>query len=118
MMHLVNLASRSVFGVLVIAVMVATVHHTWVDISVVNDSKKSFAIQLLHCFSAKRNCTTLLATKEDGKDSLSCLHGIRVLTICWIILMHIGSEFTTERMAYNKQTAVKVINFGILTSDH
>ncbi|KAI9551729.1 hypothetical protein GHT06_022065 [Daphnia sinensis] len=53
------------------------------------------------------NCKTLLPIQEDAKDSLSCVHGIRVLTICWVVLMHVGSEFTIERISYNKQTAVK-----------
>lgn len=96
----------SVFCLLGIAVTVATVHHTWIN-NDCDDSKKPMAIQLLHCFSAKRNCETLLAIQEDAKDSLSCVHGIRVLTICWIVLMHVGSEFTIERISYNKQTAVK-----------
>lgn len=103
-----NFTCRSVFCLLGIAVTVATVHHTWIN-NDRDDSKKPMAIQLLHCFSAKRNCETLLAIQEDAKDSLSCVHGIRVLTICWIVLMHVGSEFTIERISYNKQTAVKVI---------
>ncbi|XP_057379360.1 nose resistant to fluoxetine protein 6-like [Daphnia carinata] len=96
----------SVFCFLGIVVTVATVHHTWTN-NDCDDSRKPFAIQLLHCFSAKRNCKTLLSVQEDAKDSLACLHGIRVLTICWVVLMHVGSEFTIERISYNKQTAVK-----------
>lgn len=27
-------------------------------------------------------------TSSSGNDELSCVHGIRVLTICWIIMGH------------------------------
>jgi hypothetical protein len=71
---------------------------------------------LLHCFSAKKNCRSLLSTEQDSKDSLPCLHGIRVLTVCWIVLMHVGSEFSIERMVYNKSTAVKVFKLDYVSS--
>ncbi|XP_046631169.1 nose resistant to fluoxetine protein 6-like isoform X3 [Daphnia pulicaria] len=107
-------ASRTTFDILTLAVLLifclfgitattATIHHIWTE----NSSLQSFAVQLLHCFSAKKNCRSLLSTEQDSKDSLPCLHGIRVLTVCWIVLMHVGSEFSIERMVYNKSTAVK-----------
>ena len=91
----------SVFCLLGITVATATIHHIYAD--------SSQTLQLLRCFSAKKNCQTLVSTEQDGKDSLSCLHGIRVLTIFWIVFMHVGSEFSIERMVYNKSNAVKVI---------
>ena len=107
LIFLINFLSRLVFCLLGIAVTAATIHHIfWTENS---ETFQSFPIQLLHCFSAKKNCRTLFSTEPDSKDSLSCVHGIRVLTIGWIVLMHVGSEFSIERMVYNKSTAVKVI---------
>jgi len=104
---LINFLSRLVFCLLGIIVTTATIHHIfWTENS---ETLQSFPIQLLHCFSAKKNCRTLFSTEPDSKDSLSCVHGIRVLTIGWIVFMHVGSEFSIERMVYNKSTAVKVI---------
>ncbi|XP_046631179.1 nose resistant to fluoxetine protein 6-like isoform X4 [Daphnia pulicaria] len=93
----------SVFGLLALSVTTATLHDSITDNVV---SRNSFAVRLLHCFSAKRNCKTLLST-EVAKDSLSCVHGIRVLSTCWIVLFHIGGSFVVLRTIYNKQTFIK-----------
>lgn len=46
--------------------------------------------EFLACFSPARNCRKLFMTQtsSSGNDELSCVHGIRVLTICWIIMGH------------------------------
>ncbi len=92
-----------------IAVERATVH----DNGKGNDSRKSFAIQLLCCFSAKKNCKILFST-ECAKDNLSCVHGIRVLSTCWIVLIHVGGAFTLSRLIYNRNMAVEVISVNRL----
>ena len=46
---------------------------------------------------------------EESKDSLSCVHGIRVLSICWIVLIHVGGAFTVLRLIYNRQMVIEVI---------
>jgi hypothetical protein len=74
------------------------------------DSQKIFAVQLLHCFSAKKNCLNLFSTNNDVKDSLSCLHGIRVLTTCWIVLIHVAGELT-QRISYTRKLDLKVISW-------
>ncbi|XP_062501801.1 nose resistant to fluoxetine protein 6-like isoform X2 [Corticium candelabrum] len=43
--------------------------------------------QLLQSFSLVRNVPKLLDTKETSKN-ISCLHGIRTLSMTWIILSH------------------------------
>ena len=101
---LVDLRFRFAFSLLGITVATATAH----DICNGKNVTKSFAIQLLHCFSAKRNCATLFSA-EESKDSLSCVHGIRVLSICWIVLIHVGGAFTVLRLVYNRQMVIEVI---------
>ena len=106
-----NLISRLVYGVLAVIIITATFH----DILKGNGfiSGNSFAVQLLHCFSAKRNFASLFST-EDSKDSLSCVHGMRVLTTCFFVLVHVGVMFQVTRTIYNSQMLYKVIRFSFM----
>ena len=90
---------------LAVIIITATLHDVLKENRFV--SGNSFAVQLLHCFSAKRNFATLFST-EDSKDSLSCVHGIRVLTTGWIVLLHVGGLFQIARIIYNRQMLLKV----------
>ena len=47
--------------------------------------------EALNCFSLVRNTNTIFNTKVRPND-LTYLHGIRVLTMFWIILLHIGGK--------------------------
>ncbi|XP_046631188.1 nose resistant to fluoxetine protein 6-like isoform X2 [Daphnia pulicaria] len=98
----VTIAVMFAFCLLGITVATATVHDNWKG----NDSRQSFAIQLLYCFSARKNCKTLFST-EGAKDNLSCVNGIRVLSTCWIVLIHVSAAFTFSRLIYNRQMAVE-----------
>ena len=49
----------------------------------VSDRKK----EILVSFSLFTNVSKLLATKSS-EDTLTCLHGIRFLSICWIVMGH------------------------------
>ncbi|KAL1505652.1 hypothetical protein ABEB36_005168 [Hypothenemus hampei] len=49
--------------------------------------KKKGFVQLLLAFSAVTNGRKILSLNNTSKD-LSCLHGLRVFSICWIILVH------------------------------
>nr|CAH0101428.1 unnamed protein product [Daphnia galeata] len=91
----------SVFCLLVVIVSAATVHDAWIH-NELSNCPKSFSIQLLHCFSAKKNCKTLFSTEDDAEDSLACLHGVRILTTCWIVLIHFAGACTFLRLSYNK----------------
>ena len=44
---------------------------------------------VLNCFSLIRNINAIFDTKVSSSD-LNCLHGIRVLTMFWIIFIHFG----------------------------
>lgn len=107
----VKLSFRTAFCLLIALVLTATVHEIWsgASPSCSDVAQQTFHIKFLHCFSAKRNCRMLFSTKDDVKDSLACLHGIRVVTTCWIVLIHVAGEFT-QRMSYTKQLDVKVLN--------
>ncbi|XP_057375604.2 nose resistant to fluoxetine protein 6-like [Daphnia carinata] len=96
------------FCLLIGLVLTATVHDNWsgTSSSCPDIAPQAFHIKLLHCFSAKRNCRMLFSTKDDVKDSLACLHGIRVITTCWIVLIHVAGEFS-QRMSYTKQLDIK-----------
>lgn len=46
-------------------------------------------MRALSCFSVKRNGTAILNLDEGTTgDSLSMIHGLRVMTMAWIILGH------------------------------
>ncbi|XP_045034184.1 nose resistant to fluoxetine protein 6 isoform X2 [Daphnia magna] len=95
-----------VFCALGITVIVATLYDVWI-IDDRKNSQKPFALQMLHCFSAKKNCTTLFSTEDDLEDSLSCLHGVRILTTCWIVLIHFAGASTFLRLSYNKKMVLQ-----------
>ncbi|XP_059353377.1 nose resistant to fluoxetine protein 6-like [Daphnia carinata] len=99
----VTLIVLSAFGLLAITVFTATGYDVLCNKKEQKTVDSSWAIQLLQCFSAKRNCKTLFETTENSKDDLSCLHGIRVLAICWIVLIHVGGGLTLTRFIYNRQ---------------
>ena len=48
--------------------------------------------QILHSFSIIRNVKTIMST-DCGKGDLTYLHGIRVLSLFWIILFHVHTVF-------------------------
>ncbi|GFS14760.1 nose resistant to fluoxetine protein 6 [Elysia marginata] len=60
--------------------------------------RKNKLIRLLMCFSAKTNVPKLLETHSNGRESLDCICGMRVLTISWIVAGH-TILFTTSRGA-------------------
>ncbi|XP_057379361.1 nose resistant to fluoxetine protein 6-like isoform X1 [Daphnia carinata] len=95
-----------VFCALGITVVVATMYDIWI-IEDRKTSQRAFALQMLHCFSAKKNCTMLFSTEDDAEDSLSCLHGVRILTTCWIVLIHLAGASTFLRLSYNKKMVLQ-----------
>ncbi|RWS08064.1 Nose resistant to fluoxetine protein 6-like protein, partial [Dinothrombium tinctorium] len=55
-----------------------------------NESLRRQWVNIFTCFSIRRNTISLLSIEEKNKesDNLAFLHGIRVLTMCWIIFGH------------------------------
>lgn len=64
---------------------------------------------LLTTFSLKRNLPWLLEEKTSG-SSIECIDGIRVLTVFWIVILHVFSEILCVfiKTMYNPHDAVKV----------
>lgn len=50
-------------------------------------SRKSTGLQCILAFSAYTNTLKWLSTK-GGSDNLGCIHGIRFLSTCWVVLAH------------------------------
>lgn len=50
--------------------------------------KKSTKMQVFQCFSAVRNINEWLSVKTAAVDEISCLHGLRVLTLLLIFYIH------------------------------
>ena len=50
--------------------------------------ENSLPAKMLLCFSAIRNSKKLFNTASQEEDSISCLHGIKVLCMLWIIIGH------------------------------
>lgn len=48
----------------------------------------SLPAKMLLCFSAIKNSKKLFNTTTQEEDSISCLHGIKVLCMLWIIIVH------------------------------
>ena len=96
----------SIFCLIVATVAAATLHQMWKEKANNNGGKVDFqkehlAVRALHCFSLIENGRSLVSTKENVKGSLSCLHGIRVLSMFWIVLLHISEE-SFSRYTHNK----------------
>lgn len=51
-------------------------------------SSASFASKLLLCFSHRINLEAIFNTGSSTEHSLRCIHGIRLLTLLWTILVH------------------------------
>ena len=55
----------------------------------------------LHSFSIIRNIKTIMSTNV-GKRDLRYLHGIRVLSLFWIILLHVTFSAVVNFWPYGK----------------
>ena len=50
-------------------------------------SSKHILVRILNCFSAYSNGKKLLSTtKVEG--SIDCIHGLRLFSMCWVVLGH------------------------------
>ena len=92
-------------------VVLATVHDAWrmyCGHKFVSNVDNSF-VTVLHCFSALSNGRKLLSLKPaaTGSDNLSCLHGIRFLSTCWVVLGHTWFKSATSNVA-NPKMVVQV----------
>lgn len=47
-----------------------------------------YPLKLLHCFSAIHNGRKIMSLKKLSLESIKCIHGLRFISIAWIILVH------------------------------
>ncbi|XP_071495965.1 nose resistant to fluoxetine protein 6-like [Diadema antillarum] len=65
-------------------------HHSMVTretVTVVTSRPQSLWTRLIVCFAFSRNIPKLLGTKQ-GEGGITCLNGIRVISMSWVILGH------------------------------
>ena len=97
-------------SVLGLVTILATSHELWLEYErPTQPNNVGLAVKLLHCFSMLTNGRKLLSTKSVAVDNISCLYGIRVLSMGWIVLAHTYLEAIRKEM-YNPSTFLKVIN--------
>ncbi|KAG9433383.1 nose resistant to fluoxetine protein 6 isoform X1 [Apis mellifera carnica] len=51
-------------------------------------SKKGFWITCLMAFNPIRNGGKIISTEPAARDSLTCLHGLRVFSLGWVVMVH------------------------------
>ncbi|XP_067212245.1 nose resistant to fluoxetine protein 6 [Linepithema humile] len=56
--------------------------------SIEKDNDKGFWLKCLLAFSPSVNGNKIISTEPAAKDSLTCLHGLRVFSLGWVIMVH------------------------------
>lgn len=91
------------FICLVLVTVYVIVASTVYDVMWIAKGSPSTRVQeLLVAFSLRRNGAALLSTARSG-DTMDCLHGLRVLSMSWVVLFH---TFYTNIVAPNINKAV------------
>ncbi|XP_029037183.1 nose resistant to fluoxetine protein 6 [Osmia bicornis bicornis] len=52
------------------------------------ESKRGFWLTCLTAFNPIANGSKILSTEPAARDSLTCLHGLRVLSLGWVVMVH------------------------------
>lgn len=110
-----NRVTLSLIGTVV---LIATIHDIWRTYRGIGFSSQTDGgiVTMLHCFSALNNGRKLLSLKpaSSGSDNLSCLHGIRVLSTCWVVLGHTWLKNATSNVLNPKM----VLQVNLLYNYH
>ena len=80
---------RAMIGIFVVLVIVGTLCDLFCAsrIRELPQPASLTAINVFKCFSLYSNGKKLLSTKKmDG--SIDCIHGIKFLSMCWVVLVH------------------------------
>eukprot|EP00054_Salpingoeca_dolichothecata_P030996 m.257488 g.257488 ORF g.257488 m.257488 type:complete len:465 (-) comp26757_c1_seq1:42-1436(-) len=96
-----------VLGLWLLLVALATVFHK-LEMSAPN---------VIQCLSLLRNWKSLVNTKQNPRN-ISCLHGLRALTACWIVVSHVCEEayFHPGTEAWQRQEIAHRFSFGWLVN--
>ena len=54
--------------------------------------RKSLLSRIILCFSVFSNARKIVQCERESSDSVTCIHGIRVLSLFWIIMVHTYME--------------------------
>ncbi len=101
-------------SVLGAAIVAGTLHEIWRDYTgfTIDPNTDVWVVSTLHCFSILSNARQLLSTQTSPSD-LSCLYGIRFITMSLIALLHAYSS-NLYRNSFNKFSMTGVIIKGFL----
>ncbi|XP_008549962.1 nose resistant to fluoxetine protein 6 [Microplitis demolitor] len=62
--------------------------HFHLDDNINKKKRKGFWMKCLLSFSPIENGSKILSTDPAARDNLTCLHGLRVLSLGWVVLVH------------------------------
>ncbi|GIY60987.1 nose resistant to fluoxetine protein 6 [Caerostris darwini] len=85
-----EIAILIIFGLLMLLGVAATIIDIWLKLSAKEEfyqAKLGVPLKCLICFSFYTNTVRLLK-KDDSKDSIKIFHGMKVITMLWVILNH------------------------------
>ena len=81
-----------------------------------DDTKENIIVSMLKCFSININGKVILKT-EMGKDAITCISGMRIITIAWIILGHLyntGKLFNSENPRFVVDVCIVIVIFQMI----
>ena len=53
-----------------------------------SSKSSSFGMKMILSFSLYSNLLAIMSTNQGGKDALTCLHGMRFISMTWVVLGH------------------------------
>ena len=73
----------------------------------------------LFCFSLYKTVSQIFAIKHEPSSAITCLNGLRVISMCWIILGHLRlfAYFFSENPSYISNSASHISYRGITESE-
>nr|CAH0109554.1 unnamed protein product [Daphnia galeata] len=95
----------------------ATIHEAWrmyrgTNFDVEKDGK---LISALHCFSVLNNGRKILSmTVSSSNDNFGCIHGLRFISTCWVVLAH-SFQLVARRIMNKNALKEDFQTFGMQT---
>ena len=86
---------RALFSIIAFLMLLGTLVDVWQQVNpyptlaiTEDDTKENIIVSMLKCFSININGKSILKT-EMGKGAITCLSGMRFISMAWIILGHL-----------------------------
>jgi len=90
---------RVVFSLVGLLILSATVHETWRMFRGTDANQDGKLLSGLRCFSVLSNGRKILSMEvPTGADNFGCIHGLRFLSTCWVVLGHTWSYVSYKTM--------------------